>query len=324
MTADRRGPDMRLWHFIFTRSFEGEQPCCYIHAETVGFGSIGYPMLAHAMVAGATWPGGFLMRITSLQNPRIKEIVKLHQHKHRQRQGKFLIEGYRALYHAITQGYPIAELYYCPALFYGQQEDALIRQVAATGAEIFAVTEELFRKMSLRPRVDGLLAVAPQIRRTLDAHHPHQNGFYIVAEAIEKPGNLGTLLRSADGAGAHGVIVCDPCTDVWHPDVVQGSVGAFFALPLFECTTPEAIAWCRRWAVRTLAATPQAARLYTEADMQCAVAVIVGTEQSGLSHTWLTAADEQIKLPMFGTANSLNVAVAATLLLYEVVRQRSR
>ncbi|MCE7983573.1 MAG: RNA methyltransferase [Caldilinea sp. CFX5] len=263
------------------------------------------------------------MRITSLQNPRIKEVVKLQQHKYRRQQGKFLIEGYRALQQAVVQGYPLDTLYCCPALFVGNNEEALIQRVATTGAQIIEVAEEPFRKMSVRPRDDGLLAVAPQLQRTLATHQPHRAGFYLIAEAIEKPGNLGTLLRSADGAGANGVIVCDPCTDIWHPDVIQGSVGAFFAIPFFECTTAEAIVWCRRWGVRTLAATPQAARLYTEADMQHSVAIVVGTEQYGLSESWLTAADEQIKLPMFGTANSLNVAVAGTLLLYEVVRQRT-
>jgi TrmH family RNA methyltransferase len=263
------------------------------------------------------------MRITSLQNPRIKEVVKLQQHKHRRQQGKFLIEGYRALHQAVEQGYPLNTLYCCPALFFGKNEAGLIERIAATGAPIIEVAEEPFRKMNIRPRDDGLLAVAPQMRRTLATHQPHPTGFYLIAEAIEKPGNLGTLLRSADGAGAHGVIVCDPGTDIWHPDVIQGSVGAFFAMPFFECTTAEVIAWCRRWGVRTLAATPQATRLYTKADMQRSVAIVVGTEQYGLSDAWLTAADEHIKLPMFGTANSLNVAVAGTLLLYEVVRQRS-
>lgn len=208
-------------------------------------------------------------------------------------------------------------------MFLNKNEETLIRRVASTGALVFEVAEEPFRKMAFRQRSEGLLAVAPQLRRQLATYQPVENGCYLFAEALEKPGNLGTLLRSADGAGANGVIVCDPCTDIWHPDVIHGSIGAFFGLPIFECTTEEALAWCRQWNIRTLAATPQAERLYTEIDMRGAIAIAVGTEQYGLSHTWLTAADEQIKLPMLGTANSLNVAMAATLLLYEVVRQRT-
>lgn len=174
----------------------------------------------------------------------------------------------------------------------------------------------------MRGRPEGLLAVAPQHSRPLLEHQPPPNALYLIAEAMEKPGNLGTLLRSADGAGASGVIVCDPCTDVWHPDVVRGSVGAFFTIPFFECESQSALAWCRAHGIQTLAATPQAEVLYTAVDLTGPVAIAVGTEQYGLSETWLREADCQIKLPMLGTTNSLNVAVAATLLLYEVVRQR--
>ncbi|MEZ4615421.1 MAG: RNA methyltransferase [Caldilineaceae bacterium] len=262
------------------------------------------------------------MRITSLQNPRIKNVVKLHQHRQRRRQGRFLIEGYRALWYAAEQGYPIEEVYRCPPLYFGKNEDALLDRLAAGGAQIMEVTEEVFLKMAVRGRPEGLLAVAPQCHRTLLEHQPPPHAFYLIAEAVEKPGNLGTLLRSADGAGASGVIVCDPCTDIWHPDVVRGSVGAFFTMPLFECKSQTVLSWCRAHGIQMLAATPQAETLYTAVDMTGPVAIAVGTEQYGLSETWLTAADCQIKLPMLGTANSLNVAVAATLLLYEVVRQR--
>ncbi|MBX3014308.1 MAG: RNA methyltransferase [Caldilineaceae bacterium] len=273
-------------------------------------------------VTGGNGREEFLMRITSLQNARIKEVVKLHEHKQRRRQAKFLIEGYRTLHYAVAQAYPLAELYICPALFLGNNEGKLIQQIAATGVPVFEVTVELFQKLSFRPRREGLLAVAPQRQHALANHLVGHHDFYVVAEAIEKPGNLGTILRSADGAGATGVIVCDPYTDVWHPEVLYGSVGAFFTVPIFTCTTSEAITWCRRWNVQMLAATPHADQLYTTVDMHKALALVVGTEQYGLSPAWLAAADEQIGLPMLGTANSLNVAMAATVLMYEVVRQR--
>lgn len=262
------------------------------------------------------------MRITSLQNPRIKNVVKLHQHRQRRRQGRFLIEGYRALWHATEQGYPINEVYSCPSLYFGKNESSLLNRLAAGGAQILEVTEEVFLKMAVRGRPEGLLAVAPQCHRALLEHLPPPNALYLIAEAVEKPGNLGTLLRSADGAGASGVIICDPCTDIWHPDVVRGSVGAFFTMPVFACDSQTALAWCRGHNIQTLAAAPQTETLYTAVDLTGPVAIAVGTEQYGLSERWLTQADCQIKLPMLGTTNSLNVAVAATLLLYEVVRQR--
>ncbi len=262
------------------------------------------------------------MRITSLQNPRIKNVVKLHQHRQRQRQGLFLVEGYRAIWHAVEQRYPLQEVYSCPPLYFGKNEALLLARIAAAGTEIVEVSEEVSSKMALRGRADGLLAVAVQSQQQLVDHQPTPQSFYLIAEAVEKPGNLGTLLRSADGAGASGVIICDPCTDLWHPDVVRGSVGAFFAMPTFVCDSQTALDWCRQHGIQTLAATPQATRLYTEVDMRGAVALAVGTEQYGLSEQWLAQADQQIKLPMLGTTNSLNVAVAGTLLLYEVVRQR--
>lgn len=264
------------------------------------------------------------MRITSLQNQRIKDVVKLHQHRQRRRAGKFLIAGYRALCHALEQDYALLELYVAPELFFGNNEETLIGRMAATGVIICEVTAAVFAKLADGGRPDGLLAVARQPVRRLADHHPVGKGFYLIAEGVEKPGNLGTILRSADGAGASGVIVCDPCTDLWHPEVVRGSVGACFVVPSFEAEGTAAIEWCRRQGIAILAATPQADQLYTEVDMTGPVALAVGTEQHGLSQRWLTAADHCIKLPMLGKANSLNVAVAATLLLYEVVRQREQ
>lgn len=264
------------------------------------------------------------MRITSLQNQRIKDVVKLHQHRQRTRQGKFLIAGYRPLYYALEQGYELLELYVAPSLFFGENEERLIAQIARTGAAVFEVTDAIFAKLFDNGRPDGLLAVARQPLRRLVDEWPPRKGFYLIAEGVEKPGNLGTILRSADGAGASGVIVCDPCTDLWHPEVVRGSVGACFVVPCFEADRATTLAWCRQQGITILAATPQADQLYTEVDMTGLVALAVGTEQHGLSEHWLTEADHQIKLPMLGKANSLNVAVAATLLLYEVVRQRER
>ncbi len=264
------------------------------------------------------------MRITSLQNQRIKDVVKLQHHRQRTRQGKFLIAGYRALSHALEQGFELLELYIAPSLFFGANEQKLIAQIRATTTPVFEVTEAIFGKLFDNGRPDGLLAVAQQPVRPLGDHQPPATGFYLIAEGVEKPGNLGTILRSADGAGASGVIVCDPCTDLWHPEVVRGSVGACFVVPSFEVESAAAMTWCRQQGIAIMAATPQAEQLYTEVDMTRPVALAVGTEQHGLSPRWLTQADHCIKLPMLGKANSLNVAVAATLLLYEVVRQREQ
>jgi TrmH family RNA methyltransferase len=144
----------------------------------------------------------------------------------------------------------------------------------------------------------------------------------VVAEAIEKPGNLGTILRSADAAGAHAVIVCDRCTDINNPNVVRASIGTLFSLPVVEAAGDEALDWLAGRSIRTVAASPHAAALYTEADLAGGVAIVLGTEQYGLSERWMRRADLTVRIPMLGQADSLNVASAATLLLYEAVRQR--
>lgn len=262
------------------------------------------------------------MRITSLNNQRIKNVAKLHQRKHRDRQRALLIEGYRALWWACERAHPLHALYICPELFYGKNEQALIGRVRQNGVPVIETSEAIFRKIGFRARPDGLLAVAPQRHRSLHEHRPTANAFYLIAEAIEKPGNLGTLLRAADGAGASGLLLCNRGTDIFHPDVVHGSTGAFFNVPVFTCTSGEALAWCQQHRIRTVAATPDAPTLYTDADLRGSVAIAVGTEQYGLSDLWLRESDRRVRLPMLGQVDSLNVAIAAAILAYEVVRQR--
>jgi TrmH family RNA methyltransferase len=263
------------------------------------------------------------MRITSLQNPHIKNCVKLQQRKERDRQQTMIIEGYRAILCALQNQYPLTVLYYSPELFYGAQEEELLRAVEQTGASLYEVAAEPFQKMASASRPDGLLALAPQIRRTLGSYRPRPNALFLVAEAVEKPNNLGALIRSADGAGADALIVCDLQVDIFNPEVVRASIGTFFTLPLLCASATETIQWCRANGILTLAATPQADLLYTDIDMRGATAIAVGNEQYGLRTEWLQGADLGVKLPMHGQINSLNVAVAAAILLYEVVRQRN-
>lgn len=263
------------------------------------------------------------MRITSFQNPQVKNIVKLHKRRERDRQQFMVIEGYRAICAALDNGYPLDTLYFCPELFFGKNEDALIEQVAKRGAQLVEVAAGPFQKMALRERPEGLLALAPQRRHFLCDHTPAPNALYLIAEATEKPANLGSLLRAADGAGAAGLILCDAGTDLFNPDVVRASVGSFFTLRTLESSSAATLAWCRSHGICTVAATPQGDRIYTDADFRQPVAIAVGTEQYGLSPLWLESADMQVKLPMLGQVNSLNVAVAAAILLYEAVRQRS-
>ncbi len=260
--------------------------------------------------------------ITSLQNPRIKQAVKLRQRAFRDEAGLMLVEGYREIRRALDNQYRPATLFTCPAFYLGKNEPALAEQCRSAGAEIIACSKPVFEKIAYRERPEGLLAILPRIQSRLEKIAPGARPLVVVAESIEKPGNLGTILRSADAAGADAVIVCDPLTDICNPNVVRASIGTIFSVPLATATFETASAWLRQHRIQTLAATPHARQIYTAPDLTAGVAIVLGTEQYGLSERWLAAADWQVRIPMSGQADSLNVAAAATILLFEARRQR--
>jgi len=263
--------------------------------------------------------------ITSLQNPRVKQVIKLNNRRERDETGLFLIEGYRELLRAVDAHRAIDSLFICPELFLGTNENALIEKVKMRHGKVFICDEKVFRKISYRDRPDGLIAMAPQRHLNLNDLNKLQTNevpFFVVAEAIEKPGNLGTILRSSDAVGVDGLIVCDRCTDIHNPNVVRASVGTLFTVPVVEATGEETMHWLKQKGVAILAATPHAKQEFTRVDLRGPLAIAVGTEQLGLSERWMDHADIQVRIPMNGVADSLNVAMATTLLLYEALRQR--
>ncbi|QVL57530.1 MAG: RNA methyltransferase [Simkaniaceae bacterium] len=268
-----------------------------------------------------------MFTITSLQNPKVKQVVKLRDKRERDRTQAFLIEGYRELSRAVKGGIPLLSLFYSPDHFLGSNENALIQEIQGQGVEAYQVNKNVFEKISYRDRPDGLLAVASQTHLTLEdldykfsKEHPP---FFLIAEAIEKPGNLGSILRSSDAAGVDALLVCDRCTDIYNPNVVRASVGTLFTVPVLEVTSEEVIEWLKKHQVSIVATSPEADLTFTQADLTGPVAIAMGTEQLGLSKKWMEAATIQVSIPMHGIADSLNVAAATTLLLYEVLRQRS-
>lgn len=264
--------------------------------------------------------------VTSLQNPRIKRAAKLFDRRDRNETGEFLIEGYRELKRAADNNIGFQTLFICPKLFLGCNENALIDQICVQKVEVIVCDENAFKKISYRDRPDGLIAIARQMKKSLNdligLLSEKKDPFLIVAEAIEKPGNLGTILRSADAAGVDGVIVCDRCTDIYNPNVVRASVGTLFTIPVVEASSQETLTWLQKRKIKVVAATPSAEQEFTESNLPESIAIAVGTEQLGLSEIWMKAADLKVRIPMRGIADSLNVATATTLLLYEVVRQR--
>lgn len=254
------------------------------------------------------------MLISSRQNPKVKEVISLYKRRERDESDRFLVEGYREL--SRGKHLPIEALFICPDLFLGENEQALI---ASISAPVFECTEHVFRALSYRDRPDGLIAIAKQVHHTLE---DLKGEFFVVAEAIEKPGNLGTILRSSDGAGVDGVIICDRCTDLHNPNVVRSSVGTLFTQTVVEAKGDDVFDWLKKRGIKIVAATPSATECYTDVDLRGPLAILVGTEQYGLSKRWMEGADLQVKIPMLGIADSLNVAMATTLLLYESRRQR--
>jgi RNA methyltransferase, TrmH family len=264
------------------------------------------------------------MIIASPQNDRIKNIVKLRNRRERDKQQMMVVEGYRSLLRASNNHIDFAEFYFCRDFFMGENEDSLIELYRSRGTKIIEVTKIVFEKISYRDRPEGLLGVAPYFNKSLNDLTFKEEPFLVVAQAIEKPGNLGTIIRSTDGTGADALILCDRCTDLFNPNVITASTGICFALPVIETSSADCLTYLKENNITILSATPSADTLYTDVDMTGPVAVIVGTEQYGLTDEWLRESTINVKIPMLGQADSLNVSTATTLLLYEAVRQREK
>ncbi len=263
------------------------------------------------------------MKILSTKNEQVKHLVHLKDKRDRDRNQEYIIEGYRELFHAQSSGAKVKKIFYCPELFLGVNEMDLIHSFK--GVEMIECGEEPFMKMSYRDRPDGLIAIAEQSKlgvETLEKILQKKNPFIVVVESIEKPGNLGSILRSCDATGVDALIVCDPKTDIHNPNVIRSSVGAFFLIPVFEMSSEEAIALLNKYKIAILATTPHTNHYYDDVSLITSVAIILGTEQLGLTPLWMNEATLKVKMPMLGTIDSLNVSNAASIMMYEVVRQR--
>ena len=234
-----------------------------------------------------------------------------------------IVEGYRECRRALDNGYRPRAIFHCPACYLkNENESALVEECAARGAEVYTCSRVCFEKIAYKERPDGLLMVGPHVSIALADLKLPENALVIVTEAIEKPGNLGTILRSADAAKVAAVIVCDRTTDIHNPNVVRASTGTMFSVPVVEATGDEALAFLKARGFRILAATPHAEKLHFEVDLTGNVAIALGAEQYGLTAKWMDGAELRVRIPMLGLADSLNVSAAATILVYEAVRQR--
>lgn len=263
-------------------------------------------------------------QITSAQNPKIKKLLLLQQKSsERRKEGLFIVEGVRELGHCMDAGFEIDSVFCTANLHSSDDKDAqqLLTRLPST-TRCFELTNDLYSKVAYRGSTEGIIAEVKVRERSLDTLKLSANPLIVVLESVEKPGNLGAILRSADAAGADAVIVCDPLTDIYNPNLIRSSIGAIFTVPCVACSSEECIAFLKQKGIRILTAQLQDSTVYYGTDMTLPTAIIMGTEATGLTQQWRKASDAHIRIPMLGRLDSLNVSVSAAILLYEAVRQR--
>ena len=255
--------------------------------------------------------------ITSAQNPKIKNLLLLQEKsKARREQGLFVVEGRRELEHALEAGFRARTVFVCPEI----AGDFVFPGLTGNLIEI---PEALYKKVAYREGTEGVVAEMEVQERRLEDLQLGERPLVVVLESVEKPGNLGAVLRSADAARADAVIVCDPLTDLWNPNLIRASIGAVFTVPTVCASSAETIDWLKARGIRILTAQLQDSSWYYDTDMTGGTALVMGTESTGLTDVWRRAADAHIRIPMLGRLDSLNVSVSAAILLFEAVRQRN-
>ncbi|MDY6248181.1 MAG: RNA methyltransferase [Prevotella sp.] len=255
--------------------------------------------------------------ISSIQNPKIKLLTALQKKSaERRSRGVFVVEGQRELQHCVEAGFEVESLFVCKELFTG---DFNVKNAA-----VYTVSPKVYEHIAYRGSTEGVVAVVKCRERSLDDLQLGETPLIIVVESVEKPGNLGAVLRSADAAKADAVIVCDPLTDLYNPNLIRASIGAVFTVPVIACDSSACIDFLKSKNIQILTAQLQDSSLYYETDMRRGIAIVMGTESTGLTQQWRLAADAHIRIPMLGRLDSLNVSVSAAILLYEAVRQRKK
>jgi TrmH family RNA methyltransferase len=263
--------------------------------------------------------------IESLQNNHVKNLVKLRERKHRNRQERFIIEGHREIKHAIDAGYSIETLYYCPELFPNDLHTQFLDQIKSSQKLLrrARMHPSAFSKASLREGPDGFIAVSEPKSHSLEQLNSKDPSTILVLEGIEKPGNLGAILRSADGAGVDAVFLIDCLLDIYNPNAIRSSQGLVFQIPIIEVALKTAIEYLRRSSFEIIASSPHANLIYHQAHYSKKTALLMGSESTGLSQEAFSMVDTQIQIPMHGQADSLNVSVATAICLYEIKRQKN-
>ena len=261
--------------------------------------------------------------IESSKNPRIKAAFRLRKKHERDKTGLMIIEGSREIIQALDADVPITELFFCPDPATGEEQERIIGRLRGLGTSVFEVRRRVIEKLIVRAGTGFAIAIAEQSSHSLDALPSTEPSLFLVVESVEKPGNLGAMLRSADAAGATGIILCDPRTDLYNPNVIRSSLGTVFTVPSAIAASDEAISWLENRNISIFVTALSGETPYTQVDLTGPGAIVVGSEDRGVSESWLKSAGEKIVIPMRGKADSLNVSAAAAVILFEALRQRS-
>jgi TrmH family RNA methyltransferase len=258
------------------------------------------------------------VQINSTQNPKIKHLLSLEKPRERRKQGVFVIEGKKEIGLARDAGYVLDTLFFCEAIIPATEADHYTQPQTL----LIPVSGEVFEKIAVRESTGGLVAIARQKPHGLDGLQLSAQPLLLIVEAVEKPGNLGAILRTADAAGVDAVIICDPQTDFYNPNVVRSSVGCLFTKQIAAATSEETIAWLRKNNIAIYCTYLQASRPYHEIDFTLPSAIVMGTEATGLSDVWVDNSNANIIIPMQGKIDSMNVSTAAAVVVFEARRQR--
>ena len=262
--------------------------------------------------------------ITSAQNAKIKMLLELQEKsKTRRKEGLLVVEGQRELLHCINSGYSVHTVFYCTDLMSDKHLNELEQAMEGMDCTFCSIPKHLYEKVAYRGSTEGVIAEMKCRPHTLEELSVKENPLIVVLESVEKPGNLGAILRSADAAGVDAVIICDPLTDLYNPNLIRSSIGAIFTVPAATATSEETIKWLKDHGIKIYTAQLQDSEWYYDTDMKGGTAIVMGTEATGLTTAWRKAADAHIKIPMLGKLDSLNVSVSAAILMFEAVRQRN-
>jgi TrmH family RNA methyltransferase len=266
--------------------------------------------------------------ITSAQNPKVKELLALQEKsKERRKKGLFVVEGRRELLHCIEAEFEPHTLFICRDILSDKDFDKILGAIeenfCGSTYPIVEISQQLYDKVAYRGGTEGIIAEMHCKELSLEGLKMKENPLVVILESVEKPGNLGAVLRSADASGVDAVIVCDPLTDMYNPNLIRSSIGAIFTVPVATASSEDTIAWLKSNGIKIYTAQLQDSEWYYDTDMKGGTAIVMGTEATGLTNIWRKAADAHIKIPMLGRLDSLNVSVSAAILMFEAVRPRN-